>query len=171
MSELPRNYIINHVISKSMATKWIVLENIVPKTLLLSPCFWPFLLKCNKQRVDQWLMFVFSLQGQRQRSGQREPGRMSTVMPRLRWFKSNTADLRRFTRSFESCFPWFHLSGAFFLKHKGKWEASRQDADVNAFGNAHPEDNAEADLLALFPMTGDQWQEQEGHSSISTHYI
>lgn len=24
--------------------------------------------------------------------------------------------------------------------------------DVNAFGNAHPEDNAEGDLLALFPM-------------------
>lgn len=60
-------------------------------------------------------MFVFSFQGQRQRSGQREPGRMFTVMPRLRWFKSNTADLRRFTRSFESCFPWFHLSGAIFF--------------------------------------------------------
>lgn len=102
-------------------------------------------------------MFVFGLQGQRQRSGQREPSRMSTIMPRLRWFKSNTSDLRRFTRSFESCFPWFHLSGAFFfLKHKGKWEASRQNADVNAFDNAHPEDNAEADLCFPWLETNDR---------------
>lgn len=44
----------------------------------------------------------------------------------------------------------------FLFQHKCKWEARRQDSDVNAFGNAHPEDNAEGDLLALFPMTGDQ---------------
>lgn len=37
-------------------------------------------------------------------------------------------------------------------------EASRRDRDVNACGNAHPEDKvkAEADPFALFPMSGDQ---------------
>lgn len=29
-------------------------------------------------------------------------------------------------------------------------------SDVNAFGNAHPEDNAEGDPLELFPMTREQ---------------